>query len=135
MKQEEAAERRSERKNAEDKVGAVRAGDEVEEVAAGVGGEEEALRGEVFPGHPLADEEGDAERDGGGEPRCGATGGWASHAEPLLHNIELMKELAARHLHGDAGEDEDGGVEVEDGRNVQWVPIHDVGTLPVEVTG
>ena len=135
MEQEERGERGGEREDAEDKVSAMRPGDEVEEVAAGIGGEEEALGGEVIPGHPLADEEGDAERDGGGEPGRGAARGGPAHAEPLFHHIEFVEELAARHLHGDAGEDEDGGVEIEDGRNQQRMPIHDVGAVAVEVAG
>src|SRR5580698_8661888 len=60
VEQEEGSERAGEREDAEDEVGAVRPGDEVEEVAAGVGGKEEALGSEVVPGHPLPDEEGDA---------------------------------------------------------------------------
>ena len=93
----EGGERGGERKDAEHEVGAVRAGDEVEEVAAGVGGKEEALGGEVIPGHPLPDEEGDAEGDGGDEPGCGAAGGGTAHAEPLFHHIEFVEELAAGH--------------------------------------
>ena len=32
-----------------------------------------------------------------------------------------MKELAARHLHRDAGENQQGGIEVEDRRNIEAV--------------
>src|SRR5690348_7855671 len=111
------------------------AGDEVEEVAAGIGGEEKSLRSEIFPCHPLADEKCDAERDGGGEPRSGATRGRTSHAEPFFHHVDFVKELAARHLHGDGGEDEDGGVEVEDGRDIESLPVENVGAMTVEVSG
>ena len=52
--------RTDEREDAEDKVSAVRASDEIEEMAARIGREEESLRGEVLPRHPLTDEKGDA---------------------------------------------------------------------------
>ena len=97
-----AASAASEREDAEDEVGAVRSGDEVEEVAAGIGGEEEALGGEVFPGHPLPDEKDNAEGDGGGEPGRGSARGGTAHAEPLFHHIDFVEELAAGHFHGDA---------------------------------
>ena len=51
--------------DAEDEMHGVRDGDEVEEVAAGVGAEEDVLRGELVPGDPLAGEEEQAEREGG----------------------------------------------------------------------
>ena len=47
-------------------------GDEVEEMAARVGGEEDVLRGELIPGDPLAGEEERAEGEGGREPDGGA---------------------------------------------------------------
>src|ERR1700733_12469475 len=53
-------ERGNQREDAEHEVGAMRAGDEVEEVAARVRGKEEALGSEVIPGHPLTDEEDNA---------------------------------------------------------------------------
>src|ERR1700679_2647489 len=135
VEKEERGKRPGEREDAEDEVGAVRSGDEVEEVAAGVGGEEEALGSEVVPGHPLPDEKGDAEGDGGGQPRCGAASRGTAHAKPLFHYIDFAEELAAGHFHGDAGEDKDGGVEVEDGRDLQRVPVHDVGAVAIKVAG
>ena len=47
-------------------------GDEVEEVATGVGAEEDVLGGELVPGDPLAGEEEEAEGEGRGEPEGAA---------------------------------------------------------------
>jgi len=46
-----------------------------------------------------------------------------------------MKELAAAHLHGDAGEQQDGGVDVEDGRDGERMPVQDVGSVAIKVAG
>ena len=60
--------------DAEEEVDGVDAGDEVEEVAALVGAEEDLLGGQLAPCGPLTGEKEQAEDDGGGEPgdaRCG----------------------------------------------------------------
>ena len=51
--------------DAEDEMHGMGDGDEVEEVAAGVGAKEDVLGGELVPGDPLAGEEEDTEREGG----------------------------------------------------------------------
>src|ERR1035438_2816645 len=63
--------REDQRGDAEQQVGAVGPGDEIEEVSVGIGGEEESLPGELPPGDPLAAEEGAAEHDGGNQPGSG----------------------------------------------------------------
>ncbi len=68
----EEGERGDERGDAEEEVGGVCDGDEVEEVAARVGVEEDVLRGELCPGDPLAGEEECAESERGREPEGGA---------------------------------------------------------------
>ena len=63
------------------------AGDEVEEMAALVGAEEDVLEGELTPGDPLAGEEEQAKNDGGGEPGERAAGDGFAEAEPLVHDV------------------------------------------------
>ena len=58
-------ERRDECGDAEEEMSGVRDGDEVEEVAARVGVEEDVLRGELRPGDPLTGEEECAESERG----------------------------------------------------------------------
>src|ERR1700683_64702 len=68
--------------DAEQEVDAVGSGDEIEEVAVGIGGEEEALLGELLPCDPLADEE-EAAGGGGGGGRRGGGGGGGSHSSMM----------------------------------------------------
>jgi len=107
--------------------------DEVEELAAGVGAEEDVLGGELAPGHPLAGEEDDAEREGDGEPEGGAAGGRAAEADPLVHDVVLVEHGAAGELGGDGAEEEDGGVEPEDGGDGGGKPVVDVARVGVDV--
>ena len=113
----------------------VDAGDQVEEVAALVGAEEDVLRGELTPGDPLAGEKEEAEDDGGGEPGECAAGDGFSDAEPLVHDVGLAEHAAARDLHGGGAEEKDGGVEPEDGRDVGGGPGVDVVVVDVDVAG
>ena len=103
--------------DAEEEVDGVDAGDEVEEVAALVGAEEDVLDGQLAPCGPLTGEEEQAEGDGGGEPGDGVAGDGFAEAEPLVHDVGLAEHGAAGDLHGDGAEEENGGVEPEDGRD------------------
>src|SRR5262249_14325765 len=119
-----------------EQVGAVDSGDEVEEVAAGVRRVEvEALLNELLPGDPLSGEEERPQDKGCDHPRRGALDGGTPEAKPLVHDVDFAEELAAGYRHGEAAEDEDGGVDPEDGRNGQGVPVGDVVLAGVEVAG
>ena len=109
--------------------------DEVEEFAAGVGAEEDVLGGELAPGHPLAGEEDEAEYEGDGEPKGGTAGGGAAEADPLVHDVVLVEHGAAGELGGDGAEEEDGGVEPENGRDGGGEPFVDVARVGVDVAG
>ena len=82
-------ERGDEGGDAEEEMDGVGDGDEVEEVAAGVGAEVDVLGGELVPGGPLAGEEEQAEGEGGGEPDGGAAGDGSAEAEPLVHGVDV----------------------------------------------
>jgi hypothetical protein len=113
----------------------VDAGDEIEEVAALVRFEEDVLECELTPGDPLASEEEDAESDGGGEPGKGAAGDWFTEAKPLVHDVGFAKHVAAGELYGGGAEEENSGVEPEDGRDGGGEPLVDVAVVGVEVAG
>src|ERR1700733_9037480 len=93
----------------------VDAGDEVEEVAALVGTEEDVLRGELMPADPLTGEKEEAKDSGGGEPGECAAGDGLAEAKPLVHDVGFAEHGAAGDFHGDRAEEKDGGVEPEDG--------------------
>ena len=109
--------------------------DEVEEFAAGVGAEEDVLGGELAPGHPLAGEEDEAEREGDGEPEGGAARGGTAEADPLVHDVVLVEHGAAGELGGDGAEEQDGGVEPQDGGDCGGEPVVDVARVGVDVPG
>jgi len=74
----EASEGRDEGGDTQEEVDRVDAGDEVEEVAALVGLEEDVLDGKLSPCCPLSGEEEQAECDGGREPgECASRDGFA----------------------------------------------------------
>src|ERR1700722_8500813 len=109
----------------------VDAGDEVEEVAALIGAEEDVLGREFAPGDPLAGEEDEAESNSGGEPgKCAAGDGFAD-AEPLVHDVVFAEHVSAGELHGDGAEEEDGGVEPEDAGDGGGNPLVDVVVVGV----
>src|SRR5580698_4052175 len=134
LEAEHGDEGKDEGTDAQQQVDAVGSGDQIEEVAVGIGGEEESLLGELLPGDPLADEEEAAEDDGGDEPGCGAADGGAAEAEPLFHDVDFAEEMAAAHLHGEGGEQEDGGVDPEDRGRREKMPVGDdvVGGIDVD---
>jgi hypothetical protein len=121
--------------DAQEEVGAVDPGDEVEEVTALVCTEEDVLGGELAPGDPLAGEEGEPEGDGRGEPWDGAAGDGFADAKPLVHDVIFAEHLAAGEFHGDGADDEDGGVEPEDAGYCGGCPLVDVAIVGVDVSG
>ena len=131
----ESGEGCDERSDAEEEMDGVDSGDEVEEVAALVGLEEDVLGGEFAPGDPLADEEEHSESDGSGEPGKSAACDGFAETEPLVHDVVLMEHLAARELHGGRAEEEDCGVEPEDAGDDGGDPLVDVVVVGVDVTG
>ena len=111
-------------------------GDDVEGVgAAAAGVEGDALRSQLMPGEDLAGEEEQAEGEGCEQPGQGATRGRAAETEPLFHGVDLVEHVAARDLHGDGAEQQDGGVEPEDGRDGGGQPGIDVAVVGVDVAG
>ena len=111
-------------------------GDDVEGVgAAAAGVEGDALRSQLMPGEDLAGEEEQAEGEGCEQPGQGATRGRPAEAEPLFHGVDLVEHVAARDLHGDGAEQQDGGVEPEDGRDGGGQPGIDVAVVGVDVAG
>src|SRR5580658_6105132 len=56
------------RQNSAQQVQTVRAGENVKETAAGIGSQENPLRGELAPGEDLSGDEKNAENRGGGPP-------------------------------------------------------------------
>ena len=113
----------------------VDAGDEIEEVAALVGAEEDVLGGEFLPGDPLAGQEESAEDYGGREPgESSASDGFAD-AEPLVHDVGFAEHGASGDLHGCGGEKKDGGVEPEDAGDDGGNPLVDVVVVGVDVSG
>ena len=133
---EHGGERSGESDDAKQQMESVDAGDEVEEVAARVRRVVvEALLDELLPGDPLAGEEERAEDKGGDQPRSSALDGGTAEAEPLVHDVDFPEKLAAGHLHGEAAEDENGGVDPENGRDGERVPVGDVVLAGVEVAG
>src|SRR5271156_4673750 len=110
-------------------------GDQVEEVTALVGLEEDVLGGELAPCDPLAGEEEQAERDGSREPREGAAGNGFADAEPLVHDVVFAEHLAAGELHGGGAKEKDGGVEPENARDDGGDPHVDVVIVGVDVAG
>ena len=121
--------------DADEEVDGVDSGDEVEEVAALAGAEEDVLGGELTPGYPLAGQEGEAEDDGCGEPGECAAGDGLAETEPLVHNVVFAEHLAAGEFHGDGADEEDGGVEPEDAGNEGGDPLVDVVVVGVDVAG
>ncbi len=113
----------------------VDAGNEVEEVAALVGLEEDVLAGQLAPRYPLTCEEEYAESDGRREPGESAAGDWFAKAKPLVHDVGLAKHVAAGELDGAGAKEEDDGVEPQDGRDGGGEPLVDVVVVGVEVAG
>jgi len=108
-------------------------GDEVEEMAAGIGAEEDLLRGELIPGGPLASEEEASEKKREREPEGGALRDGTSYAEPLIHGILFTEHGLTGDLGGNGTEKEDGGIEPEDGGNGGGEPLVDEVAIGVEV--
>jgi len=75
-----AAKGGNEGRDAKEEMDGVNAGDEIEEVAALVGLEEDVLEGELTPGDPLTAKEEEAQCDGCGDPGQGAAGDRFSEA-------------------------------------------------------
>jgi len=110
-------------------------GDQVEEVAAGIGGEEDVLQAELPPRFGLADEEDQPEYGGGGEPGKSAAGDRLAETKPLVHDVVFAEHGAAGDLHGYGADEKHGGIEPEDGRNGRWQPLIDVAVVGINVTG
>jgi len=114
----EGQEADGEGEQAEEQVGGVDAGDQVEEIAgrSGVVSEGEALRGKLAPRGPLTSEKEEAEGERGSDPGKGAADGGTTEAEPLFEHVDLVKDVAARNFDSQTAEQEYGGVEKENGR-------------------
>src|SRR5271168_5223877 len=113
----------------------VRPGDQVEEIAVGVGRVEEAFGGELLPCHPLSSDEEDAEDGGGNQPRSRAPDSRLAEAKPLLHDVDFTKELTPGHLDSEAAEQQDRSVEPQNRRYRQRMPVGDVVAGAVDVAG
>ena len=129
----QADQRGDEAKDAEDEVDSVDPSDQVEEVAAGVGEEEDVLGGKLYPSNPLTDEKDDTENDGRGHPGDGGASDGLAQAEPLVHDIDFVKHAAAGGFHGDGAENENDGVEPENRRNHGGRPLVDIVAIGVKV--
>ena len=125
-----------EREQAENQVGGVQTGDEVEEVA-GRGceaAESESLGGELASRRRHWPARKSSRGRGWRRPGQGAADGGATEAEPFLEHIDFVEDVAAREFHGEAAEQEYGGVEEEDGRQQDGAPVADLFVGPrVEV--
>jgi hypothetical protein len=121
--------------DSEEEVNGVNASDEVEEMAALVGLEEDVLAGQLAPRYPLTCEEEYAESDGCRKPGKSAAGDWFAEAKPLVHYVGFAEHVAAGELDGAGAKEEDDGVEPQDGRNGGGEPLVDVMVVGVEVAG
>ena len=108
-------------------------GDEVEEVAARVGAEEDVLGSKLIPGDPLTGEEEGSEEEGRRQPNRRAVGDRTSEAEPFVHGVDLAEHGLAGDLGGDGAEDESDGVEPEDGGDGGGEPFVDEAVVGIEV--
>ena len=118
------------------KMDGVGAGEDVEGVAAGPARlEAETLEGKLAPGEPLAGEEERAEYEGRQQPgQCAAADGMAQ-AEPLLHSVYGVEDVAAGDLDGEGAEQQERGIEPEDGRDGGGQPGVDGVVVGVEAAG
>jgi len=124
----EGDEAEDKREHAEKKVEGVQAGDDIEEIACGSGPaiEGESLGGELAPCDDLAAKEHESQRECGADPGKGAAQGWPAEAEPFLEDVKFAKDVAAAQLHGEGAQEQDHGIEEEDARQENWVPIADL---------
>src|ERR1035438_8505177 len=100
------AQAEDESRDADEQVGGVQAGEEIEE-GSGRGGklvEGKASRRKLPPGHPLSGEKERAQRERCPQPGKGAIQRWPAHAQPLLQRVDLMEDIPPRQLHGQATE-------------------------------
>ena len=100
--------------DSEEEMDRVDARNEVEEMAALIGAEEDTLGGEFAPGYPLAGKEERGRGDGGGEPGKSAAGDRFAEAEPLVHDVVFAEHLAAGKLQVTVLRRQYSGVEPED---------------------
>ena len=114
----------------------VGAGEDVEGVSAAAAGTEgDSLECELMPGEPLASEEERAEDEGCQQPGQGAAGDGMAQAKPFLHGVDGLEDVAARDLDGERTEQQDSGVEPEDGRDGGGQPCVDGVVVGVEPAG
>lgn len=128
LEESERGDAKDKREHADDKMGGVQAGDEVKEVAGrrSPAGEGESLRRELAPGGDLAGEKHQPQNKRCAEPGQSAAKGRFSQAQPFLENIELAEDVLAGTLHGERAEEEGRGIEEEDGRQQNWMPVADL---------
>src|SRR5579859_2189793 len=134
----ETGEAGGEGEQTECEMGGVDSGDDVEEVDCGgcPAIEGVPLAGKLAPGGPLAGDEEGTEQQGCAEPGKGAAEGGAAHAQPFFDDVKLVEDVAAGNLHGQAAEDEYGGVQEKNGWELDWMPVADeLGGAHVKVAG
>src|ERR1700753_1764079 len=100
------------------------AGDEVKEMAAGVGGKEHPLIDELFPGHPLSSEKQATQKDRRGQPGGRATDGRPAKAQPFFHHVDFLEEVPAADFHGEAAQQNQSSVDPEDGGYGDRSPVN-----------
>src|SRR5258708_8570392 len=87
--------------------------------------EGESLRRELFPGDHLPDEEHGSQRQRCSDPRKGAAQSGTAQAEPLLQHVDLTKNVASAELHRQAAQNQQSGVEIDNGRHLDGMPVPD----------
>src|SRR5450631_4221509 len=102
-------------------------------MAAWVGGEEDALRHQLFPGDPLAGEKEATQEHSCGQPGSSAADGGTAQTQPLLHDVDLPEKVSAADFHGQAAEQDEGSVDPQNRRDRDRVPVDDPGVVGGEM--